>query len=123
MGRKKTDGEAVDVTVPGATLVEKGELYRIENFTGFALDQIDAAEVDRNVALDCSQAVWKCKVPVGTCATRGSYVRWTAAGGSTFQKSSTDIVDDGAARTAVSIAKVEEVRNSAGYAALKLVLV
>jgi hypothetical protein len=123
MGRKKTDGEAVDVTAPGATLIEKGELYRIDNFTGFAADQIDATEVDRSVALDVSQAVWKVKVPVGTCATRGMYVKWTAAGGATFQKSSTDLLDDTSTRTLNSIGKVEEVRNSAGYAAIKLLVV
>jgi hypothetical protein len=123
MGRKKTDGEAVDVTVPGATLVEKGELVRIDNFTGFAMDEITATEVDRGLALDVSQSIWKVKVPVGTCGTRGLYVKWTAAGGTTFQKSATDLLDDTSTRTLNSIGKVEEIRNSAGYAAIKLLVV
>jgi hypothetical protein len=122
MGRKISDGEAIDVLAPAATLIEKGELYRIDGFTGFAMDQIDATEVDKGFALEVSQAIWRCKVPVGTCGTRGLYVKWTAAG-VTFQKSSTDLLDDTTTRTLNSVAKVESVRNSSGYATLKLVLV
>lgn len=119
MGRKKTDGEAVDVVVPAGEVVEKGELYLIDGWTGFALDDIAASEVDRAVALDISQSVWKCKVPTGTCGTRGGYVEWTTG---TFQAGAADLADS-TAKEIVSVAKVEEIRNSDGYAALKLVLV
>lgn len=122
MGRKKTDGEAVDVTAPASTLISKGELYRIDGWTGFALDEITATEVDRGLSLEISQAVWKVKVPVGTCGTRGLYVKWTTAG-VTFQSADTQLLDDTTTRTLNSIGKVEEVRNSAGYAAIKLMLV
>jgi hypothetical protein len=119
MGRKITDGNAVDVVVPDATLVEKGELYRIDKWSGFAMDQIDATEVDRAVALEVSTSLWRVKVPAGTCGTRGNYVTWSAGG--TFKAGATDLVDE-AARTLISVAKVEGVRNSRGYATLKLVV-
>lgn len=122
MGRKKTDGEAIDVVAPASTLIEKGELYRIDNFTGFAMDEIDATEVDKGLALEICQSIWKVKVPSGTCGTRGLYVKWSNNDGS-FKSGATDLVDETVARTVLSVAKVEEPRNSGGYAALKLVLV
>jgi hypothetical protein len=67
VGRKITDGNAVDVTAPGSTLIEKGELYRIDGFSGFAMDQIDATEVDRAVALEITHSLWRCKVPAANC--------------------------------------------------------
>lgn len=125
MGRKITDGKAVDVVVPASTLVEKGELYRINGWTGFAMDQIDATEVDRGVSLEVCDSTWRVKVPAGTCGTRGNYVRWSDSSTSsqTFAKSSTDIADETGTRTANSIAKVEGIRNSTGYATLKLLTV
>jgi hypothetical protein len=125
MGRKITDGEAVDVTAPDATLIEKGELYRINGWTGFALDEITVDEEDRAIALEVCQSIWRCKVPTGTCGTRGGYVKWSSnPGASTFAKASTDLVDEASdVRTVATIAKVEGVRNSNGYATLKLLLV
>jgi hypothetical protein len=118
MGRKVTDGLSVDVTAPAATLVETQELVRIDNWSGFTFDEISAAETDRALAIDISEAIYSVKVPVGTCGTRGNYVKWSAGAG--FKKSATDLADDGATRTLDSIAKVETPRNSAGYARLRL---
>lgn len=123
MGRKITDGLAIDVQAPAATLIEKGELYRIDGWTGFALDQIDAAEVDKGLALEVSAALWRCKVPAGTCAARGDFVNWTTAAG--FKKGSTDLAAlaapaDGSTPV-LAVAKCEGIRNSNGYATLKLV--
>lgn len=123
MGRKITDGNAVDVSAPAATLVEKGELYRIDNWTGFAMDQIDASEVDRGLALEVTHSLWRCKVPAGTAAARGDFVQWTTGAG--FKKGSTDLTaiaapTDGSTPI-LAVAKVEGVRNSDGYATLRLV--
>lgn len=122
MGRKVTDGQAVDVVVPASTLVEKGEMYRMDNFTGFSADEITETEVDRAVALVVNQEIWRCKVPAGTCGTRGGYVKWSAGTG--FKDAATDLADEASVlvKTAASVAKVETVRNSDGYASLKLVI-
>jgi hypothetical protein len=98
----------------------KGELYRIDNFSGFAMDSISATDTDRDVALEIGERVWIAKVPAGTCATRGGYVKWSAGTG--FKTAATDLADEASAlvKTAATVAKVEAVRNSAGYAALRL---
>jgi hypothetical protein len=119
MGRKITDGKAVDVTAPSSTLITKGELYRIDNFTGFAMDTIEATDTERGVALEVTESLWRVLVPAGTCGTRGLYVKWSVNDG-TFQDAATDLVDETVAKTVLSVAKVESVRNSDGYATLKL---
>ncbi len=123
MGRKITDGNAIDVTAPASQLVEKGELYRIDNWTGFAMDQIDATEVDRAVALEVCHSLWRCKVPVATAAARGDFLSWTTGAG--FKKGQTDLAavaapTDGSTPI-LAVAKVEGIRNADGYATIRLV--
>lgn len=122
MGRKITDGLAIDVLAPAATLIEKGECYRIDNWTGIAMDQVDAAEVDKVVALEVSKSLWRVKVPAATAATRGDYLGWSAGAG--FKKGSTDFVAIVAPVNggvpALSVAKVEGVRNANGYATIRV---
>lgn len=122
MGRKITDGLAIDCLAPAATLIEKGECYRIDNWTGIAMDQVDAAEVDKVVALEVSKALWRVKVPAATAAARGDYLGWSAGAG--FKKGSTDFVAIAAPANggvpALSVAKVEGVRNASGYATIRV---
>ena len=123
MGRKISDGQAVDVVAPAATLIEFGELYRIDGWTGFAMDQVDAAEVDKVVALDISRSLFRCKVPAATAAARGDFLNWSTGAG--FKSGATNLValaapTDGNTPV-LAVAKVEGVRNSAGYATLRLV--
>jgi hypothetical protein len=123
MGRKVTDGNAIDVAAPAATLVEFGELYRIDGWTGFAMDQIDAAEVDKNLSLEVSKALFRCKVPAATAAARGDFLGWTTGAG--FKNGATDLAAIAApadgSTPVLAVAKVEGVRNSRGYATIKLV--
>lgn len=120
MGRMVGDGKAIDVLAPAATLIEKGELYRISNLTGVAMDQIDATEVDRGVALENAGRVWRVKTPVGVGTTLGNYVKWTDTGGVTYQSGQLHLLDDGAIGTLNSIGQVVAVRNSRGYADIRL---
>ena len=122
MGRKITDGQAIDVTVPAGT-VDFGELVRIDNWTGFAMDTIPSTATDRGMAIDVSRALYRCKVPVGVAAARGDFVQWTTGAG--FKKGETDLSaiaapTDGSTPI-LAVAKVEGVRNSGGYATLRLV--
>lgn len=119
MGRKITDGLAIDVAAPAATLIEFGELYRIDGWNGFAMDQIDAAEVDKAVALDISLSLFRCKVPAAVAVTRGAYVYWTAGAG--FKAGATALQNTPGTAGDPPVAKVEGVRNSDGYATLRLV--
>jgi hypothetical protein len=123
MGRKISDGLAIDCQAPAATLIEKGEIYRIDNWTGIAMDQVDATEVDKSVALEISKALWRVKVPAATAATRGDYLGWSAGAG--FKKGSTDLVAIVAPANggvpALTVAKVEGVRNAGGYATIRVI--
>lgn len=120
MGRRVTDGLAIDVDAPDATAITKGELYRVDNFTGWAAVDIDAADTERAFALNMDLGVWSSFVPAGTCGTKGNYVKWSAGAG--FKTSLIDLADDGATRTLNSVAKVVAPRNSGGFARLKLLV-
>lgn len=123
-GRFISDGKAIDVVAPGSTAIESGEMYRIDNFTGFAMVAVSSTEagsMERDIALERSERLWRVSVPSGTCGTRGIFVKWSNNDGS-FKKSSTDVVDETVAKTVLSVAQVEGVRNSRGFATLKLCL-
>lgn len=121
MGRKVSDGVTIDFNAPAATLIEKGELYRVDNWTHIAMDQIDATEVDKGYAGEIRPAgLWRVKVPAATAVARGDYLGWSAGAG--FKSGATDLVAvaapaNGGVPTA-AVAKVEGVRNSRGYATI-----
>lgn len=121
MGRKISDGLAVDVVAPAGT-IEKGELYRIDGWTGIAMIAIASTDTDRVLALECSKALWRVKVPVATAAARGDYLQWTTGAG--FKSGATDLqaIAQPAAGgvPANAVARVEAVRNSAGYATIRV---
>lgn len=123
MGRKVTDGLSLDFTAP-AGLIEEGEMYRVDGITHFAITGILTTDTDRAYAGDVSKALYRCKVPVGVAAARGDYVGWTTGAG--FKTGGTDaaalvqVAAGGVPAGAVAI--VESVRNSRGYATLKLIV-
>ena len=123
MGRKISDGATIDFTAPGATLIEKGEMYRVDNWTHIAMDQIDVTEVDRGYSGEIRPVgLWRLKVPVATAANRGDYLGWSAGAG--FKTGGTDLVAIAAPANggwpALAVAKVEGIRNSRGYATVLL---
>lgn len=118
MGRKVDDGQAVDVQAPGATVIDFGELYRIDGFSGIALSAKASGDADRGLALEISSAIWFVKTPVGIGVARGAPVFWSAGAG--FKKSSTDLANAAGTAGDEPVGKVETVRNTNGYAAIKL---
>jgi hypothetical protein len=118
MGRKVDDGQAVDVQAPGATVIDFGELYRIDGFSGIALSAKTAADPDRGLALEISSCIWMVKTPAAVGVTRGAPVFWTSGTG--FKKSSTDLANSAGTAGDEPVGKVETVRNTNGYAAIKL---
>ncbi len=121
MGRKITDGQAVDVTAPAGT-IEFGEMYRIDGWSGFAMDAIASSATDRGLALEVSLSLWRIKTPAGTAGTRGAFLQWATGAG--FKTGGTDLQDLAAPAAGGTpqnaVAKVEGVRNSAGYATVRL---
>ena len=121
MGRKISDGLAIDCVAP-AGVIEKGELYRIDGWTGIAMISIAAADTDRVVALEVSKALWRVKVPVATAAARGDFLTWSAGAG--FKTGATDMVAVASPANGgvpeLTVAKVEAIRNSTGYATIRV---
>jgi hypothetical protein len=42
MGRKVTDGLSLDFSAPASTLIEEGEIYRVDGITHFAVTEVAA---------------------------------------------------------------------------------
>jgi hypothetical protein len=124
VGRKITDGNAIDVTAPAGTF-EKGELYRIDGFSGFAMDEILPAETDRFLSLDVAPGVWSVKTPAGTAsAVRGDFLGWASGTGTKLGPTQLDQVIVQPAAGGVpdaAVVQVETPRNSRGYTRVKLV--
>lgn len=121
MGRKITDGQAIDVVAPAGTFT-KGELYRIDGWTGIAMISIAAGDTDRALALEVSKAMWRVQVPAATAAARGDYLGWSTGAGT--KAGATDLAAIAAPAAggvpATAVAKVEAVRNSTGYATIRV---
>lgn len=122
MGRKISDGLAIDVVAPAGTF-DKGELYRIDGWTGIAMISIASTDTDRVLALEVSKALWRVKVPVGTAAARGDFLTWTAGAGTksgaTDMAAVTSPANGGI--PANTVAKVEAARNAGGYATIRVI--
>jgi hypothetical protein len=110
------DLKAVDVTAPAGT-VNKGDLYRISGWTGFALSQIDPAETARGLALEVAvNRLWKVKVAAGMAPAVGDLLYWTAGAG--FKDGF--LADLTVTPTGSPIAKVVVAKNAAGYLGIAL---
>jgi predicted RecA/RadA family phage recombinase len=116
MGNLIGDLKAVDVIAP-AGIINKGDLYRISEFTGFALSQVNAADTDRGFSLEIAMnRHWKVKVAAGINPAVGALLYWTAGAG--FKDGFLDLT---AAVTGAPMVKVVEAKNAAGYLGVTLV--
>jgi hypothetical protein len=117
LGQLKTDGRAIDVVSPGATVITFGDLYRIDGWTGFALKTQAAADTDRNLALEVSsERIWYVKLPAGVTGARGDRLYWTAGAG--FKRGDTDLTGT---VTGSTVAIVEEAKDGNNYAGVRVV--
>jgi hypothetical protein len=117
MGNKISDGKAIDVQAPGATVINDGDMYRISGFTGFAIGKKDGVQTDLGMALEVdTNAVWSVKLPAALNPAVGTNLKWSAGAG--FKKGDTDLIAGGALETGVC--KVVAVKNAAGYAQVRL---
>lgn len=120
MGHRLTDGKAIDVQAPAATVINDGDLYRINDWSGFAIGDKDGVQTDLGMALETDRhAVWKIKLPAALTPAVGDRLYWSAGTG--FKKGDTDLVAEGTAGAIGPIVKVLIAKNSAGYAAVQLV--
>jgi hypothetical protein len=117
MGQLKHDGRATQggVSAPAAQAIVKGDLYRINGWTGFALKTIGASDTLRTLDLEISsERIWYVKLPAALSPAIGDPLYWTAGAG--FKRGDTDLQ---AAAAGAAVAKVEEVKDANGYCAVR----
>lgn len=117
MGQLKTDGRATQggYTWPAGTYTF-GELFRLNGWNGVILKTIGAADTDRVADMEISpDRIWVVKLPAALSPALGDYVYWTAGAG--IKRGDTDLT---ATVTGAPVAKVEEVKDANGYAAVRV---
>lgn len=81
MGRRKTDGLAINMTVPDATAVADYELYRIGGINGLAITDVAADDVERTIAFETdTNAIYSIHAPSGVNPAAGALLYWTTPG-------------------------------------------
>lgn len=118
MGQLKTDGRATQggFTAPGATVITFGDLYRLNDWNHIALQSIGSADTVRVYDGEISaERIWYVKFPAALNPAIGAYLYWTTGAG--FKRGDTDLA---AAVVGAPVAKVEEVKNANGYAAVRV---
>lgn len=95
MGQLKHEGQAIDVVSPGGSVeIFKGELYRIDGWTGIAMSHVLPTDPELGFALEVSDRIWYIEMPAAVAAARGAVLYWSAGTG--FKTGSTDLVATGA---------------------------
>ena len=118
MGQLKTDGRATQggVTFPAAQAIVKGDLYRVNNWNGFALKTIGASDTLRTADMEIApDRIWYVKLPAALSPAIGDVLYWTTGAG--FKRGDTDLSATVAGSPAC---KVEEVKDANGYAAVRV---
>jgi hypothetical protein len=116
MGQLKSDGRAINVTFP-AGVITFGDLYRIDGWTGVALEDFASGETPRAGALEiAAERIWYVKAPAAVNGARGTLVYWTAGAG--FKRADTDLTST---VTGNPVGKIEEARDANGWVGIRLV--
>jgi hypothetical protein len=110
------DKKAVDVTVPAGDFFH-GDLYRINTFSGFLLNDCLTAATDRNRSLEIAiNRCWNVKFPAGLTPAVGDVLYWAAGAGT--KRGDTDL---SATVAGAPVCKVIKAKNAAGYAQVVLI--
>jgi hypothetical protein len=119
MGHLIGDGKAVNVTVPAGDY-DHGDLYRIDGWSGFLINDCDTAATDRKRALEVAfNRIWNVKLPAGQNPAVGALLSWAAVSGT--QRGDTNLVALGTAASSGPVVKVVAAKNANGYAQVMLV--
>lgn len=117
MGQLKTDGRATQggFTWPAGTYTF-GELFRLNGWNGIILKTIGSADTDRVADMEISaERIWTVKLPAALSPALGDFLYWTAGAG--IKRGDTDLTGTA---TGSPVAKVEEVKDANGYAAVRV---
>lgn len=116
MGQLKHEGDAVDAVAPAGQEIFKGEIYRIDGWTGIAMAHVLPTDPELGFALEVRPRIWYVSVPATTAVARGDLLYWTAGAG--FKRGTADLT---ATVTGAAVAKVEEARDANGIAGIKVI--
>lgn len=116
MGNLKTEGEAIDCVAPAGQEIFKGEVYRIDGWTGIAMAHVLPTDPELGFAMEVRARIWYVSVPAATAVARGDLLYWTAGAG--FKRGTTDLT---ATVTGSPVAKTEEARDANGIAGIKVI--
>jgi hypothetical protein len=122
MGYLVGDGKAVNVTFP-AGVGNHGDLYRIDGWTGFLINDVAVDDTARVRALEVAQnRIWSIKLPSGQTPAVGDHLTWKQGVG--FMQGDTDLVPVGdeayGGGVDPGVVKVVAVKNTNGYAQVML---
>jgi len=121
VGQLKTDGKAVNVSVPATKAVTFGEMYYINGWTGIAMDTIGGSDTIRNMAIEVSERIWYVKIAAGVAALKGAKLWWTAAAlGTGYCDCLTDLQVTAPVAGDPAACKVEEDKDANNYVAVRV---
>lgn len=122
MGQLKHDGRATldGVTWP-AGVVTFGDLYRVDGWTGVALDNFASGETPRVGAMEIApDRIWYVKIPAGLTGAKGDYLAWTTKAPATFQRGDTNLALFVVATHGSPCCLVEEAKDAQNYAGVRI---
>ena len=91
IGRKLSDGKAINLTVPDSEVVLDYELYRIDGVNGLAVGAVASTDTDRTLAFECdTNAIYRIHVPTAVNPSAGDLLYWDDP--SSFQSGPDDLL-------------------------------
>lgn len=122
MGQLKHDGRATleGITWP-AGVITFGDLYRVNGWTGVAMNNFASGESPRVGAMEIApDRIWYVKFPSALNSVKGDYVAWASATAATFQRGDTNLEAFVLATHKFPCALVEEAADAADYAGIRI---
>lgn len=114
MGRKVSDGKAINLVAPTSQIINDYDLYRITNINGVAVTSKDATQADRTLAFEIdTNSIYSIKVPAGFAPAVGHAIFW--ANPDIFQRGDTNLTYEPAVSGDQPCFFVTKAVNAAGY--------
>lgn len=117
MGHLLGDRKAENIVFPDGEVGSHGDLYRINGFTGFLINDVTLDAADRGRAIETAvNRLWKVKVPTALDPDVGDHLDWTTGTG--FKRGDADL--QAAASGDPGVCKVVYTKNANGYVGVVL---
>lgn len=118
MGQLKHEGHAVDCVAPAGQEIFKGEVYRIDGWTGIAMSHVLPTDPELGFAMEVGLRIWYVALPAALAAARGDKLFWSTGAG--FKRGSADLVASGTAGATGPAVIVEEAKDGNNIAGVRV---